>query len=1055
MVRQYRETLMHRTFTRGILTLAAVLALAACGSAPAGKEQAADASGAKNGSSLGVDLTGAACRSEPRSDITADPNTVPPIAIYCGKSKRPSGYVEITLLPLNVAAQGQGRRDVLEKAAAGTPAGRDAATRLDCEAGSWVQTPDEIDVKMSHCSLSDGVWPQVAEVAGIGRYLITASGLPATLPVLERAIAQLVEYEAPEGKPAFGGADNAKQRATQVTGARAVSINSDDVDRFSELKENARVQNSRNDYTRSEDAFRNALNIQERALGDQALGVGVTLTELALQVSNQGRFEEAAGLFRRADPIIQRNRNAPDEQARFFTSMAYDAANQGKYAEALNYVKEATGIWRTLSQGSKTNLSDLGGGDSSGDLTTAKGELAHSLNVEAAMALRTDDLTGAETAAKEALSIIGDVPNLPPWWRPDILSTIGEVYARQGQLDDAEVAFRGALIFRQRLFGDTAPTALTYIQLGSVYSRESLWPESVRSYQLAIGILGHDEVARSGLVFDEVGPFIVAAKELAKKDPSQRAKLDSDIFKILQYMGGGMTDQTITRAAARMAATDPAISDMVRELQESQRRRDAARITLAHETSLPDDERGASKETALLQSINLETERTDVLTKRIQEAFPAYSNFANPGALDVKEMQRRLGPKEALVQFQFGADQGFVILTKASAFKAEPIDLDRTEAATAVAELRRAFNVTGGGLTEFDLDASYELYQKLLGPVMADLRDVNHLIVVPSGPLASLPMSLLVTQKPRPGNDYRRAAWLNRIMATSTVPSVRAFAVLRDQKDAKRAPKPYLAFANPTFEGQKETRDANGRPRPSGLQNLNNQCREGPTSVDLLKGLAPLPDTANEVQTIGAILGADRSSLLLGAAANEPDLRKLKMDDYRIVYFATHGLLPGELKCQSEPGLALSPPAQTASTKEADGLLEASEIAELQLNADLVVLSACNTATGGSQFGGESLSGLAEAFFHAGARTLIASHWPVPSAATVKLMTGMFERLGPDLKGGISENLRQSQLVLIDQQATSHPFFWAAFTVIGDGAASEGLPAPTREAAIRGARNGS
>src|SRR5262249_48216565 len=101
--------------------------------------------------------------------------------------------------------------------------------------------------------------------------------------------------------------------------------------------------------------------------------------------------------------------------------------------------------------------------------------------------------------------------------------------------------------------------------------------------------------------------------------------------------------------------------------------------------------------------------------------------------------------------------------------------------------------------------------------------------------------------------------------------------------------------------------------------------------------------------------------------------------------------------------------------------------------AELVVLSACNTAAGGGRFGGEALSGLAEAFFYAGARTLVASHWQVPSLATVRLMTGLFDHAGPQLSGGIAESLRQAQLALASDPATAHPYYWAAFTVIGDG----------------------
>ncbi|HXC53954.1 MAG TPA: CHAT domain-containing protein, partial [Rhizomicrobium sp.] len=145
-------------------------------------------------------------------------------------------------------------------------------------------------------------------------------------------------------------------------------------------------------------------------------------------------------------------------------------------------------------------------------------------------------------------------------------------------------------------------------------------------------------------------------------------------------------------------------------------------------------------------------------------------------------------------------------------------------------------------------------------------------------------------------------------------------------------------------------------------------------------------------------------------------------------------MLPGELHCQAEPGLVLSPPATPAATPATDGLLTASEIATLKLNADLVVLSACNTAAGGgAKLGGGALEGLADAFFNAGARAVLASHWEVPSAATQTLMTGVFARYAKDPSHDLAEALRQSQLALIAAPATAHPFNWAAFTLIGDG----------------------
>jgi CHAT domain-containing protein len=106
------------------------------------------------------------------------------------------------------------------------------------------------------------------------------------------------------------------------------------------------------------------------------------------------------------------------------------------------------------------------------------------------------------------------------------------------------------------------------------------------------------------------------------------------------------------------------------------------------------------------------------------------------------------------------------------------------------------------------------------------------------------------------------------------------------------------------------------------------------------------------------------------------------------------------------------------------------------LNADLVVLSACNTAGGNGKFGGEALSGLTEAFFFAGAQNMLVSHWSVPSSATMKLMTSMFNNLGPQLENGTASSLQKAQQQMIKSVDTAHPVFWGAFVLIGDGAES-------------------
>jgi CHAT domain-containing protein len=377
------------------------------------------------------------------------------------------------------------------------------------------------------------------------------------------------------------------------------------------------------------------------------------------------------------------------------------------------------------------------------------------------------------------------------------------------------------------------------------------------------------------------------------------------------------------------------------------------------------------------------------------------------------------------------------VLVAKDGFEVHAVKIDQASLATAVGELRKAFVPQLGSVPDFDLGDAYALYGTLLKPFEKTLAGVNRLTVVATGPLASLPLGILVTSNPGSSRDYAHAPWLVRRMALSQVPSIRAFINLRAvAANRPRPANPFLGFGDPAFTGAAQQVAAGGT-KTSSLAALASHCRgDGPMPAELLTSLAPLPETAGEVNTVAHLLGADAKSVFLGRAATEKNLRALPLDQYAVLYFATHGLLPGELRCQAEPGLALTPPSPQTTDKAKDGLLDATEIAGLSLNADLIVLSACNTAEGGGgadRYGGEALSGLAESFFYAGAHSLLASHWEVPSKATVQLMTGLFERIGRGGSTDVVEALRQSQLALLDQPASSHPFFWGAFVLIGDG----------------------
>jgi CHAT domain-containing protein len=355
--------------------------------------------------------------------------------------------------------------------------------------------------------------------------------------------------------------------------------------------------------------------------------------------------------------------------------------------------------------------------------------------------------------------------------------------------------------------------------------------------------------------------------------------------------------------------------------------------------------------------------------------------------------------------------------------------------------LARSDCATGQAQRElFDLGLAHELYDALIGPVEPLIKDKRHLMVVPSGALTALPFHLLGTEKPAPAPPgdlaaYRNAQWLLKRHAVSVLPSVASLKAVRVFARKDDAKSPLIGFGDPVFNAEEE-----GRP---GAENRTVVATRSYTEfwngVDidrsmLSKALPRLPETAAELRAVAQNLGAPPSSIYLRQVASETTVKRAALFDYRVVYFATHGLVAGEVKGLAEPSLALTLPKMPSDLD--DGLLTASEVAQLKLNADWVVLSACNTIAGDKP-GAEALSGLARAFFYAGARALLVSHWAVESNAAMRLTTSTFDILKSDPTLGRAEAVRRAMLAYMNDATNplnAYPALWAPFVVVGEGA---------------------
>ena len=338
-------------------------------------------------------------------------------------------------------------------------------------------------------------------------------------------------------------------------------------------------------------------------------------------------------------------------------------------------------------------------------------------------------------------------------------------------------------------------------------------------------------------------------------------------------------------------------------------------------------------------------------------------------------------------------------------------------------------------LPEFDIADAQTLYQLTLGGVAASLEGVKTLVVAPAGPLLSLPFEVLLTG-PADRANLADAPWLVRKFTLTHVPAPSNFVSLRKIAGGSRASRPWFGFGD--FHPVTLAQAQKSFPGPA--------CAE---SAKLLASLPVLPGAHKELDAARQLLDANAVDELLGPAFTAHAVLAEHLKDYRILQFSTHALLPAELRCQAEPAIVTSVPPN--ATDASGALLTASQVVGLDLDADLVILSACNSGGPGGTTAGESLSGLARAFFYAGARSLMVTHWSVNDQVAAFLVADTLRRMKENQALGVAAALRDAQLAILADAGRSlpaeiaHPFFWAPFAVIGEGGGRAPMAAQARE----------
>jgi CHAT domain-containing protein/tetratricopeptide (TPR) repeat protein len=792
-----------------------------------------------------------------------------------------------------------------------------------------------------------------------------------------------------------------------------------------------------NRLTEAEALYRRALAIEEKSFGREHPNVAVPLNNLATLLQRNKRLADAEPLFRRALAIGEKTLGPEHPKVALRLGNLAELLNaSGRRGEAEPLLRRALAIDEKSYGADHPRIA--------GDLNNLAGVLKDSEGVAA-----------AEPLLRRALAIDAKSYGMQ---HPHVARDLHNLAVLRAEVGD----WSGA----EQLLARATPIWIGHAGWVTASDRDDL---------------------KTAILRQNTDALRFQALALNRADADSSAKRQA-AFEIAQWALQSEAGAALAQMSARLAKGEGPLVELVRRRQDLVARRQGEDKRLLAAVGQAD----APAAAALRASIaNLEQDLAS-LDAELSGKFPEYVSFANPKPLTIAEAQALLNADEALVLFLDAKqlarleEQTLVwVLTKgAASWYRSPLgtralaesvlalrcgldqalwsDQDSERTCISLVGQQRDVDVAGQSVAilPFDLKRAHELYQGLLGPVRHMIKG-KHLMIVPSGPLLSLPFNVLVsepvtTKQPAGLADYRHAAWLGSRQPISMLPSVASLAALRRHAGSSAAPEPFLGYGDPLLVGEpgcaqiaipdrcpdQEIRVAavrHGVARGGkGPANIAHYFREGHANLSEVRKLCPLPDTAHELTCVARSLGAKPSAVVLGKNMTETAVKAAPLSRYRVLHFATHGLLAGEVaqlaNGRAEPALVLSPPEQ--ATEEDDGLLTASEVAGLKLDADWVVLSACNTA-GGEAVGAEALSGLARAFFYAGARALLVSHWPVESYAATVLTSRTFAEMRQAAKLGRAEAFRRAMLALIgDEQRpwSAHPSIWAPFALVGAGA---------------------
>ncbi|WP_114952213.1 CHAT domain-containing tetratricopeptide repeat protein [Sphingosinicella terrae] len=875
---------------------------------------------------------------------------------------------------------------------------------------------------------------------------------PATL----RATAHLAALRVREGR--FAEAEILYARSAAGMGR---ALGAADVETISISEGLAGVYRSQGRLADAEDLYLRLAELRQQVGGPDDFDALKLLGQLADTLIDQRRISEAAPIL---DRIVGAGRRVlgPDH---FYTlawseSLAFTYAVQQRLEEAETLLEQALEAReRTLPPTDWTRFTSA---RRLGEVYQRRGRIAE------AEALYRRALSGYEAIfGPSSLAVL------------NIKEVLALLYERQGRFSEAEPLHAEILSGRLRHLGEAHPGTIT--SAAALAGARLTLPEKAETAIVPARLMVAGLRARRGMAPDTASGRAQSSREQsqaaqryllladaawwtsnAERDAGRRSpQLVSEVFTALQDAVNSEAGRTIVQSEARRLAAQvgTGLGALVLERQALDGQWARTMADYSAWLAAPDPGNEPLRRSAAAQGAALER-RMDELDAQLRRDFPAYFSFVAPEAVDLAAVFGLLGSDEALVLVVPSAIGTHVVAVNdttshwaVSQLTAEDVTV---RARALLWNMGAPLQVTPeqAGILDrltangYPREVAYELYRELLEPVNHVIGGKRHVFVVAAGALTGLPFGMLVTEPPI-GSDgdpaaLRATRWLADGYALVQLPSVQSLVALRASPALQRSGgsgTDFIGFGDPVLQGAPSDRTRSTARLIGGAGSP--EAVSGPAMRGIGRGqldrLARLPGTAIELELMRDALQAPASALFLAERATEANVRASDLSQARVIAFATHGLVAGQLAGADEPGLVLTPPVLPSEAD--DGYLAASEVAALRLNAEWVILSACNTAAGDGRAGAAGLSGLARAFFFAGARTLLASHWPVADAVAARLTVRTVELLRDHSALTRAEAFQRAMRevrndVSVDRsgETLAHPFYWAPFALIGDGA---------------------